>query len=149
VDGSYQVGCAGKIMEKNCNWSDSKMSDIKGANKLRESLLNNNEYLEYSKTLPKRNASIKLEILPDSSIMVFDVKIGRFHQLVKGSVSTTYRVMNEKNKPLATINYEPGRRRVFIRTLNDNAGKEYFIGHEFGHSDIYDAVAYLVDYGYL
>lgn len=149
ADGIYPGGCADKVMEKYCDWSANKMEAIQGANKWRDSLLNDAAYLKYSANLPRRSAQVALEIQPDSTLMVFDVKIGRYHVLDKGSFAITYRVMTQKNKPLASISYKYGRKSIFIRTFNDNVGKEYFLDHQLNRNDIYDAIAYLVDYGYL
>ena len=148
-DGQYKGECAESFIGNNCDWSKEKMAMIVAANIWRDSLLHDEAYLKYSTTLPKRNSSLPIEIAADSSIMVFNVRICKYQVLDQGSMSMSFRVLNHKNRPFASINYEYGRKRIFIRTFDDNKGKEYFLNHVLTQQDINDAIAYLVDYGYL
>ncbi|MBP6680263.1 MAG: hypothetical protein KA166_03670 [Saprospiraceae bacterium] len=148
-DGQYKGECAEFFIRNNSDWSKEKMASILEANVWRDSLLHDEAYLKYSATLPKRNSSLPIEIAADSSIMVFNVRIGKYQVPDLGSMSMSFRVLNHKNRPFASINYEYGRKRIFIRTFDDNKGKEYFLNHVLTQQDINDAIAYLVDYGYL
>jgi hypothetical protein len=90
-----------------------------------------------------------LEINADSTIS-YGTPIGRLRQLGKpGKAGTTYQVISQTGEVVATIFYEKAKKRVFIRTLPDDAGREFFLDHEFNPDDMQNAVAYLVDYGYL
>lgn len=147
--GAFNSDCAGRFIQENGDWSESKTSEILQTSAWRENLLKDGEYLKFSSSLPRRNPNLFLEITDDKSIMVFNVKIGNITLKTNGTASWTYSIFDASNKPVGSIFYEISKKRVFIRTFKDNQGKEYFLTKTFDTNDLNNAVTYFIDYGYL
>lgn len=118
----------------------------------RRLLLKDKNYAAYSKTLVPRGRGDEPVYFSESKIIsggTSPVTIGTYQVFANNNYGITYHILKKDGSMAASVFFERDKNRVFIRSMFDRKGKEYFIPDSFGNKELLDAVKYLVWYGYI
>ncbi len=143
-----------KTFEKEHKASIEPILDMERAIEHRKKLAERPDYENYTKQLARRSPGNELEAGPVS--IAFKSPVGAPAELVgfikkeDGVKGTTYNIYRHKDKEfVGSIFYETQTGRVFIHSWLDKGSKEYNVNGPFDGTQLYYAVKYLIDYGYL
>lgn len=145
-----QVSAAGedKFISGNETFQNRRMRmDSAAAN--RTALLKDRAYLQFAKNLhPRPRGDEKITVSP-GAIMSGTAKVADWKLSSDNDYGTTYHLLDKTNKMAASVFYEKAKKRVYVVSMFDKKGKEYFISGPFTNADFAFAVEYLVNFGYL
>jgi len=152
-DGQVTAEGEKKVVEVGEKFAE-KRAEIDTLLKNRDALMKNPDYADYCKGLVKRSrGDMEVTTLNGSVYLKQDLEapilIGSYKLDTDNNYGTSYRAFKKDGKPIGSIFYEKGRKRLFFRTFFDNKGKEIMPVETVGEANLLIGLQYFVTQGYL